>query len=126
MPTEEQTKKPSCLTQSTTLREASINTLKRILKQEGTAEAMKAFETMNKLYSRESDWPAIAQEIDAMMEAEMERKRQKEEQHQQQVEAEWINAVHQGVIISQANLLTGSMSQAPYYSSSTNGGQKHE
>ena len=87
---------------------------------------MKAFETMNKLYSRESDWPAIAQEIDAMMEAEMERKRQKEEQHQQQVEAEWINAVHQGVIISQANLLTGSMSQAPYYSSLTNGGQKHE
>lgn len=110
----------------TSLREAVVGHVGQFFELHGLDETMREFDKMKLMFSGVQDWPDIEKEV---MDFIVEKKRlahQADVERQQQIDQAIIVGLAKGISGGQVNLLTGSDSQAPYYSTTSTAGGHNE
>lgn len=126
MPKEDTSNRTKRKKKETTLREAVVGRVGQFFELHGLEAAMEKFDAMKVLFSGCQDWPDIEKEV---MDFFMEKKRlsiQADGERQQQMEEAWMRGLAKGINGGQVNLLTGTNSQAPFYSSTPTMGGGHK
>ena len=98
---------------ATTLRDAVVESVYRLITLKGLDEAMKDFGRMNEFFSMAPDWPQIANEVYSIFATKKSQEKQAETNHQQKLEEAWIGALSKHGF-AQANLLTGNNATSQY------------
>lgn len=126
MPKEDTANRTKRRKKETTLREAVVGRVGQFFELHGLETAMEKFDAMKVLFSGCQDWPGIEKEV---MDFFMEKKRlsiQADGERQQQMDEAWMQGLAKGINGGQVNLLTGTNSQAPFYSSTPTMGGGHK
>ena len=110
---EETTNTPTPANMATTLRDAVVESVYRLITLKGLDEAMKDFGRMNEFFSMAPDWPQIANEVYSIFATKKSQEKQTETNHQQKLEEAWIGALSKHGF-AQANLLTGNNATSQY------------
>lgn len=110
---EETTNTPTPANMATTLRDAVVESVYRLITLKGLDEAMKDFGRMNEFFSMAPDWPQIANEVYSIFATKKSQEKQAETNHQQKLEEAWIGALSKHGF-AQANLLTGNNATSQY------------
>lgn len=117
MPKEDSTKRTKSRKKETSLREAVVGHVGQFFELHGLDETMAEFNKMKLMFSGIRDWPDIEKEV---MDFFIEKKRlaqQADIERQQQIDQALVTGLAKSISGGQVNLLIGTNSQAPFYSS---------
>ena len=117
MPKEDTTSRTKRRKKETTLREAVVRHVEEFSELNGLEAAMKEFERMEVMFSGNRDWPDIEEEVKALF---LKRKRLELEaagERERKINQALFDALTNGTIANQLNLMLGNNPQASYYPS---------
>ena len=125
MPKEDTARRTMRRKKDTTLREAVMGRVEEVFGLQGLDAAIKEFDELKVRFSGCEDWHDIEKDVKDFF---MEKRREEQlaaAERQQQIDQALVIGLAKGISGGQVNLLTGTNSQAPYYSSTpTIGGHK--
>lgn len=128
MSKENAAKQTANMEKETTLREAVVRRVMRVFDQhglDGLDDVTAEFKAMKLMFGGERDWYAIEEDVMEFMNEKYKQKREADAERQKRIDDAMIIGLMKGLSGGQVNLLTGTNSQAPYYSSTpTIGGHK--